>query len=187
VSTPMPQQSPQFTALVHACATHLRGADARELRLAFEPPAQGGDEPTTEQLEVVYGAARRLCNDDNYRFAAALALHLATYRPKEPRYTFMAGICLQHVGAFANAAKFYCLALGHGGDNPAALYRLGECLLALGDKVNAEKALDAAFEASREVEGAAPLQAIAQDLLDSIRKASRQGYSPVAERSGAQR
>lgn len=172
MSTTPPQQDPELLALVQACRTHLRRADTSELHRAFEPPRPGerGGVPTPEQLHVVYATTRRLCEEGNFRFATALALHLAAYCPTEPRFSFIAGTCLHHLGAHANAVKFYCIALAQGGDNPAALYRLGECLLALGDTANAERALDVAFEIARDIEGAAPLQTMAQTLLDSLRK-----------------
>ena len=176
MSNPMPHdpqpQDSNLLALVEACNTHLRNSDVGELRRAFEPPqaGDGNGEPTAEQLEVVYETACRLCDEDNFRFATALALHLATYCPKEPRFSLLAGSCMQQLGAYANASKFYCFALINGGDNPAVLFRLGECLLALGDKANAEKALDAAFEVARELENATPLQSAVQDLLGSLAK-----------------
>jgi len=176
MSNPMPHdpqpQDPNLLALVEACNTHLRNSDVSELRRAFEPPLPGdaNGQPSPDQLEIVYQTACRLCDEGNFRFATALALHLATYCPKEPRFNLIAGTCMQHLGAHANASKFYCFALINGGDNPAVLFRLGECLLALGDKANAEKALDAAFEVAREVEGATPLQLAVQDLLGSLAK-----------------
>jgi tetratricopeptide (TPR) repeat protein len=188
MSTPTPQQDPDLIALVQACRTHLRHADTSELQRAFEPPRRGerGEAATPEQLHVVYETACRLCEEGNYRFATALALHLAAYCPTEPRFSFIAGTCLHHLGAHANAVKFYCIALANGGDNPAALYRLGECLLALGDKANAERALDVAFEVARDVEGAAPLQTMAQTLLDSLRKSPGPRLPPGVDRRGVQ-
>jgi tetratricopeptide (TPR) repeat protein len=168
---PIPHD-PNLLALVEACNTHMRNSDVSELRRAFEPPLPGdaNGRPSPDQLEVVYQTACRLCDEGNFRFATALALHLATYCPKEPRFNLIAGTCMQQLKAHANASRFYCFALINGGDNPAVLFRLGECLLALGDKANAEKALDAAFEVAREVEGADPLQSAVRDLLGSLAK-----------------
>jgi hypothetical protein len=161
---------------VQACSEHLNSAKAEELARAFAPPKDGAHavEPTPAQLEAVYDTARRLCNEDNFRFAAALALHLTTYKPGEPRFTFLAGTCMQRLGMPSTAARFFCFALVNGGDHPAALFRLGECLLALGDTVNADRAFDAALDVARDVEGAEELQYASQRLMDAIKADSPQ-------------
>lgn len=151
----------------------MQAANPHELHAAFSPAP--GSDPTAEQLEAVYATATGLCDEGNYRFAVALALHLTTYRPREPRFSFLAGTCMQQLGAHSNAARFFCFALIHGGDNPAVLYRLGECLLALGDKDNAEKALEAALDVAREVDGSHRVQSVSQDLIAAIRAGSAPG------------
>jgi hypothetical protein len=165
---------PEILFLVQACNEHLSSAKADELARAFAPPAGGSHvgEPTTEQLEAVYDTACRLCDEDNFRFASALALHLATYKPGEPRFTFLAGTCLQRQGMPSSAAQFFCSALLCGGDHSASLFRLGECMLALGDTVNAERAFDAAMDVARATGGAEELQNEAQRLMDSIKSVS---------------
>jgi tetratricopeptide (TPR) repeat protein len=173
MSTPVPQPGPDIIDLVQSCAPSLSGNDLEHLRRAFEPPPGVSDEPTPEQLEAVYTTATRLCDEGNFRFAAGLALHLTTYKPNEPRFSFMAGTCMQRLGVPSNAARYFCLALINGGDNPAALYRLGECLLALGDNVNAERALEAALDVSREVEGVRELQDMTQSLMASMKGGAR--------------
>jgi hypothetical protein len=171
---PAPAPAPEILFLVQACNEQLTSARVDELARAFAPPAGGSHvgEPTAEQLEAVYETACRLCDEDNYRFASALALHLATYKPGEPRFTFLAGTCLQRQGMPSSAAQFFCSALLCGGDHCASLFRLGECMLALGDMVNAERAFDAAMDVSRGVEGAEELQHEAQRLLDAIKAGS---------------
>jgi tetratricopeptide (TPR) repeat protein len=170
----MPQPNPQLLAFVWECSNQLKAGDAEGIRRAFSPPEDELEQPSAQQLESVYETACGLCDEDNFRFAAGIALHLATYRPEDPRFTFLAGTCMQRLGVHADAAKFFCFSLISGGDNAAALYRLGECLLAVGDRASAEKALDAAFEAARGDEDAAPLQDMARDLIT----ASRNGLRP---------
>lgn len=174
MSAHAPQPETEILSLVRACNEHLSSAKVDELSRAFAPPAGGSHvgEPTTEQLEAVYDTACRLCDEENFRFASALALHLVTYKPVEPRFSFLAGTCMQRQGMPSSAARFFCSALVFGGDHSASLFRLGECMLALGDAVNAERAFDAALDVSRGVEGAEELQHEAQRLMDSIKAGS---------------
>jgi len=161
----------EVLAIIQACNMHLASPKAGELERAFTPPAKPShsDEPTLDQLEAVYATARGLCDQGNYRFASALALHLATHKPGEPRFSFLAGVCMQQLNAPSTAVRFFCFALMNGGDHPAALFRLGECLLALGDAASADRAFDAALDVARDVEGAEDLQYAAQRLMDTIK------------------
>jgi predicted Zn-dependent protease len=153
----------------------LSSAKVDEIARAFAPPSGGSHvgEPTTEQLEAVYDTACRLCDEDNFRFASALVLHLVAYKPGEPRFSFLAGTCMQRQGMPSTAARFFCAALVSGGDHSASLFRLGECMLVLGDTANADRAFDAALDVSRGSPGAEELQHEAQRLMDSIRPGSQ--------------
>ncbi len=170
-----PTPGPEILSIVQACTEHLNSAKVNEIARAFAPPDQGSHvaEPTPQQLEAVYDTACRLCDEDNFRFASALALHLAAYKPGDPRFTFLAGTCMQRLGMPSSAARFFCFSLVNGGDHPAALFRLGECLLAVGDTENADRAFDVALDVARDVEGAEELQREAQRLMDSIRDRAR--------------
>jgi Flp pilus assembly protein TadD len=171
---PQPGRQAEVQALVQACSGNLRPPDAAELRRAFTPPAQGDSGATTaEQVETVYATACQLCDEGNFRFAVALALHLVAQKPDDPRFNFMAGTCMQRLGLHGNAGRYFCVALVQGGDNPAALYRLGECLLAIGDRANAAKALEAAMDVCRDVDGAHEVQLHAQNLIESLKAGSR--------------
>jgi predicted Zn-dependent protease len=173
MSRHIPRPGADVLELVRACGRHLRNADLRAVQQALHTPnAQSPSEATLAQLEAVYDTACRLCDQGNFRFAAALALHLVSYQPTDPRFSFVAGTCMQRLGVHVNAAQFFCHALMTGGDDAATFYRLAECLIALGDKANAEKALDAAIDLSRNIEYASTLQAMAQDLLENIRRKS---------------
>jgi predicted Zn-dependent protease len=169
----LPRPNPQVLALVEGCNDYLRRADVQELRRAFQSGQQGPqitDEPTPQQLQDVYDTAQRLCDEGNFRFAAPLALHLVTYKPGDMRFSFLAGACMQHLGMHASAARFYCYTLVNGGDNAMILYRLAECLVALGDGKNAEKALDAAVDVAREVQVPLEVTGAMDTLFESLRK-----------------
>jgi tetratricopeptide (TPR) repeat protein len=170
-----PVPSPEVLSLVQSCGSFVGDGHSRELAHAFEAPRNPGEvvEPTVDQLEAVYATACKLCDEENFQFAAALALHLFTYKPSEPRFGFLAGTCMQRLGLNASAVKFFCFALVSGGDHPAALFRLGECLLSLGDRENAERAFDAALDVSRGDEDAQEIQAQANELVHLLSSGSK--------------
>ena len=170
MSANAPQPGNEILSLVQACNEHLSNARVDELERAFAPPEGGScSQPTAEQLEAVYDTACRLCDEENFHFASALALHLAPYRPTEPRFSFLAGTCLQRQGMPSSAARFFCSALVCGGDHSASLFRLGECMLALGDTASADRAFDAALDVSRSAQGTEELQHEAQRLMGDIK------------------
>ena len=163
---------PHIRDLIESCAAHLRGemTDRNAAVAAITPQLQP---PSDSQLQAVYDAACLLCNEGNFAFASGLALHLVAQDPTDPRFTFIAGTCLQRLGIYANAAQLYGFSLLHGGDHPATLYRFGECLLAVGDRENAAKALEAAFDVSRGDEEAREVQGMAEDLIASLQQGAR--------------
>ena len=165
-----PHPDPDIRSLIDACSAHMRSSNPNATRAAFTRAGQdeSGD-PTVEQLQDVYETACRLCDADNFRFAAPLALHLVTYQPTDPRFSFLAGTCLQRLGIFSNAAQMFCFTLVNCGEDAATVYRLGECLLALGDKDNAAKALEIAFDLSRNARGASELQSMSEHLINLVR------------------
>jgi hypothetical protein len=113
VSEFLPRPSDEILELVQACGEHLRNLDSSAVQKAFQPPEAGSHatEPTPAQLKAVYDTACQLCDEGNFRFAAALAMHLVAHKPVDPRFAFMAGTCMQHLGLHTNATQFFCIAL----------------------------------------------------------------------------
>ena len=144
---------PQVEALIAGCRDLLRkGPDPLAVRIALQARAgelEAAAKPTPEQLEGVFETVCRLCDEGNFSFAAPVALHLVATWPADPRFSFAAGTCLQRLGLYPNAAQLFAFTLVVGNTSPATLYRLGECLLAIGDTANASTALEAAFDLSR--------------------------------------
>ena len=168
------ERDPLVAQIIEASRRLLSPPDASALAAGFLPwpAADARSEPTGAQLDAVYESACSLCDEGAFRLAAPLALHLVTYLPGEPRYSFIAGTCLQRLGVHAHAARMFGFTLLSGGDHAATLYRFGECLLALGDHENAAKALDAAFEVARDLEETREVQAMCETLMERI---SRKG------------
>jgi predicted Zn-dependent protease len=161
---------PEIRSLIDACSVHMRSPNPNATRAAFMRAEQDeSGTPTAGQLEDVYSTACRLCDAGNFRFAAPLALHLVTYQPTDPRFSFLAGTCLQRLGIYSNAAQMFCFTLVNCGEDAATVYRLGECLLALGDKESAGKALEIAFDLSRNSYDAGELQSLSEVLINTVK------------------
>jgi predicted Zn-dependent protease len=171
MSNSVPQHpDPDIRSLIGACSVHMRSPNPNATRAAFMRAEQGeSGAPTAGQLQDVYDTACRLCDADNFRFAAPLALHLVTYQPTDPRFSFLAGTCLQRLGIFSNAAQMFCFTLVNCGEDAATVYRLGECLLALGDKESAASALEIAFDLSRNSHDSSELQSLSELLINTAK------------------
>jgi tetratricopeptide (TPR) repeat protein len=89
--------------------------------------------PTTE-LENAYEKSWTLFRQREFLSALPLALYCSTLQSPEPRYAFLTASCLQRLRRPEEAAKFYKTVLQLDETHIAAAYRLGECLLELGDK-----------------------------------------------------
>jgi len=84
-------------------------------------------------------------------------------------------LCLQHLGELESACRFYSLALLLDATDPYCLYRIGECLDALGEREQARAAYQAAVEWSREDAADAPVGAQAQERLDALARSPVSG------------
>ena len=92
---------------------------------------------STTELENAYEQSWVLFRQREFLSALPLALYCSTFQSTEPRYTFVAASCLQRLRQSEEAAKFYKTVLQLDETHIAAAYRLGECLLELGDKEDA--------------------------------------------------
>jgi tetratricopeptide (TPR) repeat protein len=89
------------------------------------------------ELESAYEKSWVLFRQKDFLSALPLALYCSTFQSTEPRYAFVAASCLHRLRLPEEAAKFYTTVLQLDEVNIAAAYRLGECLLELGDKEDA--------------------------------------------------
>lgn len=92
--------------------------------------------PTTE-LENSYEQSWVLFRERDFLSALPLALYCSTFQSTEPRYAFLTASCLQRLRRPEEAEKFYKTVLQLDEMHIAAAYRLGECLLELGNKQDA--------------------------------------------------
>jgi len=86
------------------------------------------------ELENAYEHSWVLFRQREFLSALPLALYCSTFQSTEPRYAFLTASCLQRLLRPEEATKFYKTVLQLDEGHVAASYRLGECLLELGDK-----------------------------------------------------
>ena len=89
------------------------------------------------ELENAYEQSWVLFRQQEFLSALPLALYCSTFQSTAPRYTFLTASCLQRLQRPEEAAKLYKTVLQLDESHIAAAYRLGECLLDLGDKEDA--------------------------------------------------
>lgn len=104
--------------------------------------------PTTE-LENAYEQSWVLFRQRDFLSALPLALYCSTFQSTEPRYALLTASCLQRLQRHEEAAKFYKTVLQLDESHIAAAYRLGECLLDLGDKEAASQLFEWTIKLSR--------------------------------------
>lgn len=116
-------------------------------------------------LDDRYLAAYSLCEQGEFLLALPLALHCCSARADDEDSAFLAGSCLQRLGIIDYAAMLYRHVLQIDEYHMAAAYRLGECLLSIGDRQAAAHMFGWAVELGRQDEGQRELQAMAMTRL----------------------
>ncbi len=138
-------------AMVHHGVTlaHMRGMSPDELEAVYSV--------TLEELE-----AGEL--DEAFEHASLLVTH----DPWDRRYHLALAHCLQQQGLHDAAARFYAQALALDATDPLATYRIGECLLAMNERVDARDAFVAAVQLSWLDVAHAAVREAAQRRLDDL-------------------
>ncbi len=119
-------------------------------------------------LSARHLAACALCEQDEFLLALPLALHCCSARADDANYAFLAGSCLQRLAITDYAAMMFRHTLQIDGFHMPAAYRLGECLLALGDREGAAHLLGWAVELGRQNPAQRELQSLALDRLSRL-------------------
>jgi tetratricopeptide (TPR) repeat protein len=104
---------------------------------------------STTELENTYEQSWTLFRQRDFLSALPLALYCSTFQSTEPRYAFVAASCLHRLQRPDEAAKLYKVVLQLDETHIAAAYRLGECLLELGDKEDASHLFEWTITLSR--------------------------------------
>lgn len=97
-----------------------------------------------------------------------LAFSLVDASPWERAYRLILAECLQQLGEYESAGRFYGLALMLDATDALCAYRMGECLGALGHLDDAREAFDTAVKLSWLDPHYADVREAAQAQLDAI-------------------
>lgn len=116
-------------------------------------------------LAARHRAAYALCEQGEFLLALPLALHCCSARADDPHAAFLAGSCLQRLAITDYAAMMFRQALHLNEHHMPAAYRLGECLLALGDREGATHLFGWAVEIGRQDPAQRELQSLALHRL----------------------
>lgn len=103
---------------------------------------------TGEELEAVYRLAYDALEGGNVRQAFEQAAFLVGNDPWDRRFHVIAGVCLQQLGQFDAAYRSYTQALAFDATDAICTYRVGECLLAMGEASDAHSAFEAVVKLS---------------------------------------
>lgn len=123
-----------------------------------------------EEVEAVYAEAYRLYDEQRYREALPLALHLSVNRPLDLRFMFMTGMILQLLGDPLMAATFYATLLSLDAGFVPAAFRLAECYAALGEHQDAREIFEVAIDMGRGTMGEADeFYALQRLMMEKLR------------------
>ena len=135
--------------------------------------AQPLTEPTLDdgQLAALYES---VCQDiEAGRCADALddAFVLVANDPWERAFLLALAWCLHHLGQWESAGGFYSVALMLDATDALCAFRIGECLVAMGEAVQAREAFEAAITLSALDERYAPVCQEARQALLALAQA----------------
>ena len=171
VAGALPQAEPAVEAIVAQMEIVLETLP--ELLKAALPAAQFGATLgelrglAPQDYEALYASASALCDAERFREALPIAMSLVAHEPRDVRFLFIAATCLQRLNLHKPAAAMFGLCV-IGGDNPPAIYRMAECLAAMGDIEPAREAFDAAHEMCRARDEYRGLQDLCASALERL-------------------
>jgi tetratricopeptide (TPR) repeat protein len=121
-----------------------------------------------DDLDLRYRVAFALCEQGEFLLAQPLALHCHSARAQHADDAFLAASCLQRLGIIDYATMLFRHVLQIDEYHMAAAYRLGECLLALGDREAAAHLFSWAVELGRHDASQRELQNLAMNRLAGL-------------------
>ncbi|VTU40842.1 type III secretion system chaperone protein SscB [Variovorax sp. PBS-H4] len=155
---------PELSATVRSSLQRLHSISRRS-------PPETDSPPSPADASTLFARAEQLCTGEDYRCALPLAMELFMALPHEPSAAFLLATCLQRLEQPALAARLFQMCTAMEGDKPTpgALFRAGECLVAMGEKDEALTAFEAAVEIARSDARHSEIQAMAQDKANALR------------------
>lgn len=105
-------------------------------------------EISVEELERIYTRGYESYHAGRYDEALVDFTYLVMHQPWDRRFHMALGSALHQEGEFQHALKFYGYALFMDACDPTPTLAIAQCLLALGEQVDAREALQTAIEQS---------------------------------------
>ena len=127
---------------------------------------------TPEELEAVYALGYADLEAGRLEEACERMAFLVQQEPRERRYQIAFAHCLQQLGQWESAGRFYAQALLMDATDALCALRAGECLEAMGALEEAREAYDAAVRLSWLDTIHADTRHLAQDRLDRMNGAA---------------
>ncbi|QHE88436.1 hypothetical protein [Hydrogenophaga sp. BPS33] len=103
---------------------------------------------SARDLDALCNKAMALCDEERWQEAGLIALQLALHDPRNSRFLFLAGTCLQRMMEFQAAAGLFGLS-SIDNEHPIVVFRMAECLAAASQFEPAREAFDACHEMCR--------------------------------------
>jgi predicted Zn-dependent protease len=119
-----------------------------QLEQGISPAQARGVDPA--QIEERYRIAYELCQEESWRDALPVLLHLLALSPFDARFHFAAGMCLVHLEEDMPAAMAFSQALMLDPSNAASAFRLAETLERLGEGEKAAQGYRATVQLAQE-------------------------------------
>ncbi len=123
---------------------------------------------TDGQLDDAYGRAYQAISEGRHADALDDAVFLVSNDPWARHHHLALACCLQHLGQHESAGRFYAQAFLMDATDALCVYRLGECLGALGDLPEAREAFEAAVKLSWQDPEQVTVREQAQARLDQL-------------------
>lgn len=123
---------------------------------------------TPDELEAVYALGHADIEEGRFGLACERMAFLVQQDPWERRYQIAFAHCLQQLGQWESAGRFYAQALLMDATDALCALRAGECLEALGATDEAREAYEAAVKLSCLDSIHADTRQAAQDSLDRL-------------------
>ena len=148
-----PPADPEVAAVVERLTSNLE--DLPAVLQQFDESLQHGVTlgelrgVTADEYSALYGMAKNLCDEGQFKHALPIALNLMIHSPKDGRYAFLCATCLQRLGQDDGAALLFACTLELLPQEAAAAFRLAECFERLGKKDEAKASYDMAVELAR--------------------------------------
>jgi type III secretion system low calcium response chaperone LcrH/SycD len=124
---------------------------------------------TDSDLEAVYAHAFNLYQQRQFEQALQIFAFLTTYRPASAKYRKGLAACQKMLGAYVEAEQSYTFLLLLDPNDPEPALACGECLIRLGNVVDARVTLKGAIDLAKNA-GRLDIQHRAEALLSAIQE-----------------